>query len=62
MKKIFKVAKWLFYTIVVIFGAFAVIYLYTSGSWKVAKTVAQDTSIPHISIDDVVFSRRVIWQ
>jgi proline iminopeptidase len=55
MKKIFKVAKWIFYTIVVVFGAIAVIYLYTSGPWKVAKTVAQDASIPHITIDSVVF-------
>jgi proline iminopeptidase len=55
MKKLFKIAKWIFYTIVVVFGIIAVIYLYTSGPWKVASTVAQDDSIPHITIDDAVF-------
>ena len=29
--------------------------MYTSGNWEVAETVAQDSTISHITIDDVVF-------
>jgi len=55
MKRLFKILKWIFYTVVVIIGVFAMLYLYTSGPWKVANTVAQDSTIAHITIDDIIF-------
>jgi proline iminopeptidase len=55
MKKLLKVIKWIFYIVVIIMGFFALLYLYTSGPWKVADTVAQDSTISHITIDEVVF-------
>ncbi len=55
MKKILKIIKWIFYTVVVITGIFAFLYLYTTGPWRVAETVAQDSTLSHIIVDDIVF-------
>ena len=34
---------------------FAIIYFSTAGPWQVAETVAQDSTISHVTIDNVVF-------
>lgn len=59
MKQFKKIIKGIFYTVVVIMGIFAVLYLYTTGDWKVAKTVAQDSTISHINLDGVVLHSEV---
>ncbi|MCK5278378.1 MAG: alpha/beta fold hydrolase, partial [Cyclobacteriaceae bacterium] len=55
MKVLKKIFKGIFYTLIFIIAAFLFLYLYTSGPWIVAETVAQDSTISHITIDDVVF-------
>ena len=55
MKKTFKILKIIFFTLVILAGLFAVLYLFTTGPWQVADTVAQDSTISHITIDDIVF-------
>jgi proline iminopeptidase len=55
MKGTFKIFKVIFFVFVIIAGIFAVLYLFTSGPWQVADTVAQDTTISHVIIDDIVF-------
>jgi len=55
MKIIKKIFRAIFYIIISFIILFAIFYFTTSGNWQVAKTVAQDPSIPHITIDNVVF-------
>ena len=55
MKVLKKIFKGVFYTILSIAAIFSFLYMYTSGNWEVAETVAQDSTISHISIDNVVF-------
>ena len=55
MKVLKKIFKGIFYTILSIAVIFSFLYMYTSGNWEVAETVAQDSTISHITIDDVVF-------
>jgi proline iminopeptidase len=55
MKKLLKVLKGIFYTIIAIIAVLAFLYLYTSGRWEVAETAAQDSTIAHITVDDIVF-------
>ncbi len=55
MKTFRKIFKTIFYTFVIVVGIFAVLYLWTTGNWKVAETVAQDSTISHITIENAVF-------
>lgn len=55
MKTIKKLLKGIFYTLLSLTVIFLFLYMITSGSWKVAETVAQDTTISHITIDQHVF-------
>ncbi len=54
MKKVFKVLKILLYVLVGIIIASVLLYMYTSGRYKVAKTVAQDSTIAHVNLDGVI--------
>lgn len=55
MKIIKRIFRALFYIIITIIILFAIFYFATSGDWQVAKTVAQDSTISHVSIDNIVF-------
>ena len=55
MKTVKKIVKGIIYTILFVVAAFLFLYMTTSGEWHVAKTVAQDSTISHITIDNVVF-------
>lgn len=55
MKILKKIFKWIIYTLLFIVAVFSFFYLSTSGNWEVAETVAQDSTISHITIDEVVF-------
>ena len=55
MKTITKIFRGIFYFLIAIVAIFSIIYFSTSGPWQVAKTVAQDPTISHVTIDDVVF-------
>ncbi len=55
MKTIKKILKGIFFTFLALVAIFSFLYMYTSGKWYVAKTVAQDSTISHIEIDNVVF-------
>lgn len=56
MKKLLKYLLWSFIcllSLIIIF--FIVMYFITMGDYQVAKTVAQDSYIPHIEVDGIVF-------
>jgi proline iminopeptidase len=55
LKTLKKIFKGIFYTLLSLFAIFLFLYLLTSGPWDVPETVAQDSTISHITIDDVVF-------
>jgi len=56
MKKILlRLAKVLASLIGLLVVVYIILYLITSGEYKVSKTVAQDSSIPHITLNDVTF-------
>ena len=55
MKTVKKIFKGIFFTLLAIVAIFTFLYMYTSGRWEVAKTVAQDSTISHIDIDGIVF-------
>ncbi|NJN27130.1 MAG: alpha/beta hydrolase [Cyclobacteriaceae bacterium] len=55
MKRIRKILKGIFFTFLALAAIFSFLYMYTSGRWHVAQTVAQDSTIAHISVDNVVF-------
>lgn len=50
-----KILRWFFYALLSLIVILVILYFSTSGPWKVAETVAQDSTISHITIDDVVF-------
>jgi len=52
LKKLFNV---FFYILISIIIILVLLYLFTSGNWQVANTVAQDSTISHITIDNIVF-------
>lgn len=52
LKKLFR---GIFYLIIALIASAIILYLSTSGDWKVAQTVAQDSTIQHITIDGVTF-------
>lgn len=55
MKIIKKIFQAIFYIISFLVVVLALSYFMTSGDWQVAETIAQDSTISHITIDDVVF-------
>lgn len=56
MKKIFLVvAKFLLSLITSLIGLYIILYFVYSGDYTVSKTIAQDPSIPSITLDDVTF-------
>lgn len=56
MKKIIKVAAKIIITIVVsLLGLYIILYFANRGNYTVNKTVAQDSSIPHITLNGVTF-------
>jgi len=55
MKILKKIFRGVFYTVLSIIILLVFLYLITSGDWKVANTTAQDSTISHITIDDLVF-------
>jgi proline iminopeptidase len=56
MKKIFKLFLKAFVAVLaILIIAFISLYFYTAGSYEVAKTVAEDSSIPHIKLGNRVF-------
>ncbi|MCK5705957.1 MAG: hypothetical protein KAI29_32630, partial [Cyclobacteriaceae bacterium] len=55
MKIVKKISEGLFFTVLSLVALFTFFYMYTSGKWHVAETVAQDSTISHITIDDIVF-------
>lgn len=55
MNALKKIIKWIFYTLLSLVAIGVFFYLVNAGSWKVADTVAQDSTISHIIVDDVVF-------
>ncbi len=52
MKKVLKV---ILYITLAILALLLLLYMFTAGNWEVAKTVAQDSTISHITIDDHIF-------
>lgn len=54
-----KILKGIFYTFISLVAIFLFLYMFTSGNWEVAKTVAQDSTISHITIDEHVFHAEV---
>jgi len=55
MKIVKKIFRGIFYTTFSIIILLVFLYLITSGTWQVANRVAQDSTISHITIDNVVF-------
>ncbi|MFC2130870.1 alpha/beta fold hydrolase [Bacteroidota bacterium] len=56
MIKLLKIlAKIILYFVAILVVLFITFYLLTIGDYKVAETVEQDKSIPHITLDGVVF-------
>ncbi len=45
----------LFFIILGLVSVFIILFFATSGDQRVAKTVAEDPSIPHITVDGVTF-------
>lgn len=52
IKNIFRAILYIISTLIVVL---ILSYFLTSGDWQVAETIAQDSTISHITIDDVVF-------
>ena len=52
LKTFFRIV---FYVIISFIILGVILYFATSGDWKVANTVAHDSTITHITIDDIVF-------
>ena len=59
MKVIKKLFQILFFTIISLIILLIIMYLATSGDWKVARTVAQDSTISHVIIDNIIFHSEV---
>ena len=59
MKVIKKLFQILFFTIISLIIVLVIMYLATSGDWKVARTVAQDSTISHVIIDNTIFHSEV---
>ena len=55
MKIIKTLFRFVFYLIIFLVILGIVLYVSTSGDWKVANTVAQDSTISHITINNLVF-------
>lgn len=59
MKLFKKLFRGIFYLVISMIVLFILLYLFTSGDWQSAKTVAQDSTISHVIIDDITFHSEV---
>ena len=51
MRIVKKILNGLFFAVLSLVALFTFFYMYTSGKWYVAETVAQDSTISHITIE-----------
>ena len=61
MKFLRNFLKILFFALLGLIMLFLVLFIATSGDQQVAKTVAEDPSIPHITAEGVIFHMELVF-